>query len=60
MSFHYLTASCIVLSPAYILGDTKASKYSETQVVESLESLHAKNPQDECCGELKICASVGS
>lgn len=47
------------LSSAYILGDdTKASKYSETQVVESLQILHAKNPEDKCRGELKICASV--
>lgn len=46
------------LSPSYILGDTKAGKYSKTQAVESLQSLHAKNPEDKCLGELKICASV--
>lgn len=59
-SFHYLTASCVVfLSPAYILGDdTKAGKQSETQAVESLQILHAKNPEDKCLGELKICTSV--
>lgn len=39
-SFHYFTASYIVfLSAAYILGDIKASKYSEAQVVESLPKL---------------------
>lgn len=46
------------LSPSYILSDTKASKYSEIQVGESLQSSTAKNPEDKCLGELKICACV--
>lgn len=57
--FHYFTASYVVfLSPAYILGDTTASKCSETQVVESLQILHAKKYEDKCLGELKVCACV--
>lgn len=47
---------CCVFTP--ILGDTMASKCSETQIVESLQILRAKNHEDKCLGELKICACV--
>lgn len=46
-----------LLSLTCILVDGKASKYSETQVVESLQILHAEGPEDKCLGDLKMCAS---
>lgn len=47
----------MLLSPTYILVDGKASKYSETQEVESFQILHAESPEDKCLSDLKMCAS---